>query len=530
MALKLTDEQLAIANTKAPKVIVRAGAGASKTTTLIQYALANPKEKILYLAYNKAIKDEAEGRFPPNVVIKTSHGAAMAEVGRYYAHKLTDNLRPQTVMDALKLETRVMLSRPILARYAKKIADTMNAYLVSADEEISVDHVSINMADPIERQNFKPYDLVMFAKEVWDRMTNPEDTGIPMLHDGYLKIFMLEKLSLGNFDRILFDEGQDANPVTLQILINQDAPFVLVGDNNQSIYAFRGAIDALQQFADATEYRLSGSFRFGSNIAMEANKILYLKDNRDFIRGIGGEDEVIYQEREGIWRRMLNPDDKFMYISRGAFNLFGEAITQAKAGKKIYFYGDIKSYRFSRLNEVYKLWSGERPNDVFLQRFEDFEELMGYAQNDYDMEACCRLVEHYEKQLPAMVRQVKAATVEREEDATVLFSTAHKSKGLEADIVVLAEDFKGFSEGLYFSSTKTPLPVVTPSDIEEANIAYVAITRAKKKLFMPFSANAINHQIDKRALIAKIAASVHAGEIDNSAVAQHLANRKVRML
>src|SRR3546814_15296658 len=50
-------------------------------------------------------------------------------------------------------------------------------------------------------------------------------------------------------------------------------PAVIVGDNWQSIYGFRGAEDAMSYF-DGDVYSLSQSFRFGPKIAQVANQIL----------------------------------------------------------------------------------------------------------------------------------------------------------------------------------------------------------------------------------------------------------------
>ncbi|MFL9611004.1 UvrD-helicase domain-containing protein [Methylobacillus sp. Pita2] len=530
MALTLTNEQKAIVSTNDRKVVIKAGAGASKTTSLVEYAKAHPKERILYLAYNKAIKEEADGRFPANVNIKTSHGAAMSEVGKYFSHKLTDSLRPQTVIEALGLDKRLVLSTPIMARYAKKIVDIINRYLASTDEDIGHSHLQMNLSDPIERQNFKPFDLLAHANEIWDKMTNPDDHSVPMLHDGYLKIFMLEKISIGRYDRILFDEGQDANPVTLQILVNQNTPFILVGDNNQSIYGFRGAVDALQQFSDATEYRLSGSFRFGPEIAMAANRILLLKSSDDFIRGVGNGGQVLLQEREDAWRNLVGENERIMYLARGAFNLFAEAIIQAKLGRKISFCGDIKSYRFSRLDDIYKLFKKGIPADPFLRKFQNYEDLKRYAVNDIDMEACCRLVEHYPNDLPEMIKLVQKATTENQDEAQILMSTAHKSKGLEMDTVVLSEDFKGFSKDHYFGSSGEPKLLRSAQDVEEANVVYVAITRAKNKLILPFNARILYENINiTRQLVAQVASMSHMQQTSPE-VERHMANRRARSL
>ncbi|HAP0214971.1 TPA: UvrD-helicase domain-containing protein, partial [Escherichia coli] len=60
MSLTPTDEQSAIIHWQGQKLVVNAFAGTGKTSTLVQYALANPGSRMLYLAYNRAVRDEAE--------------------------------------------------------------------------------------------------------------------------------------------------------------------------------------------------------------------------------------------------------------------------------------------------------------------------------------------------------------------------------------------------------------------------------------------------------------------------------------
>ncbi|MEC9866275.1 UvrD-helicase domain-containing protein, partial [Escherichia coli] len=59
MSLTPTDEQSAIIHWQGQKLVVNAFAGTGKTSTLVQYALANPDSRMLYLAYNRAVRDEA---------------------------------------------------------------------------------------------------------------------------------------------------------------------------------------------------------------------------------------------------------------------------------------------------------------------------------------------------------------------------------------------------------------------------------------------------------------------------------------
>ena len=60
-------------------------------------------------------------------------------------------------------------------------------------------------------------------------------------------------------------------------------------------------------------------------------------------------------------------------------------------------------------------------------------------------------------------------------------ATAHKSKGLEADIVLLANDFRAFSVVEKDRGKKFSLRERTPQAV---NLLYVALTRCKKHLFI----------------------------------------------
>ncbi len=88
-----TPEQAAVIAWKGERLVVCAFAGSGKTTTLRRYAEENPTERMLYIAYNRAIRDEAEQKFPFNVTCKTSHQLAWPTVGKHYSHRLINSLR-----------------------------------------------------------------------------------------------------------------------------------------------------------------------------------------------------------------------------------------------------------------------------------------------------------------------------------------------------------------------------------------------------------------------------------------------------
>ena len=82
MPLRPTDEQQAILDAHGRVVLINARAGTGKTATLRLIAEAHRDQKILYLAFNKQARLDAEGTFPPAVETKTVHGFAMKHEAR----------------------------------------------------------------------------------------------------------------------------------------------------------------------------------------------------------------------------------------------------------------------------------------------------------------------------------------------------------------------------------------------------------------------------------------------------------------
>ena len=88
--MKLTEEQEAIrdAYVAGEQLVVQAGAGTGKTSTLIALAEALPQKRATYIAFNKSIQVEAAKKFGNNVTARTAHSLAYAKFGRLYAQRL----------------------------------------------------------------------------------------------------------------------------------------------------------------------------------------------------------------------------------------------------------------------------------------------------------------------------------------------------------------------------------------------------------------------------------------------------------
>lgn len=516
-AVILTAEQEEIIATDVDSLGIEAGAGSSKTTTLVLYAFKHPKERILYVAYNAAIKEEAKSRFPSNVSCYTSHGIAFGKVGKYYSHKLKHNggevdklqgsITNRHIISDFKLQSSLRFAKVKKPILCKVITEALNRFLCDLSTDPDINHVAIPKVAGTEL--IVAEDVLAFVQSIWDKMRDPQYAGIPMTHDGYLKMFYLEGYTVGNYDRILFDETQDANKVTMEIVRRSRGKKIFVGDRNQSIYGFRGAVDAMQTLETEKTLRLTGSFRFGGNIANAANRLLIMKGGLQLTKGLSQDvgDVIIPSDNADYKAHVENAlasGEKIMMLSYGGTGVMDHAINASSKGKRMFFVGGAHNYRLNNLMDVYALKYGGYISDAFIKSFESFEELKEYGKHDREIEQRIGLVEVHKEKLPSLIENIKKLTVDKLALADVILSTVHKAKGLESDTVVLSSDMPGLELKHYFVSSgemsdSDLMELVelgaavkkTNFDVEDTNVAYVAITRAKKRLILPDTARAL---------------------------------------
>ncbi|HEI8505916.1 TPA: ATP-dependent helicase [Serratia marcescens] len=461
MSYSDTPEQAAIIGWSGHRLVVRAFAGTGKTSTLVRFAQANPGRRMLYLAYNRAVRDEAEQKFPFNVECKTSHQLAWPNFGRHYQQRLTANLRITDV--ARQLNTRHW---PL----ARTSIMTFNAFLCSSDHELGPQH----LPDEEARSGLAADKILAAAQLLW-RESARQDGTFPVTHDVYLKLYQLSQPDLSRrWQTLLFDEGQDANPVTQSLVLAQSCDVVLVGDRHQQIYRFRGAENALDapQLADAAQLYLTHSFRFGPAVARVANRLLARQGETVPVVGKGGSDRVVASLPDDLQGQPV------AVLSRTVAGVIGAALDASLAGKKVYWVGGIAGYKTEELEDLYWFSADmpERMQSPQLSRdyrnFEEFE-AVARATKDAEMNQGLRLLDLYFP-LPQKLQVMREHAVTDESLAQVTVSTAHRSKGLEWPVVVLDEDYADITDPLMTECERT----------DETNLLYVAVTRARDTLVL----------------------------------------------
>lgn len=486
--LNYTPEQEGIIKSKAEIIKVKAFAGSGKTSTLEGFSLARPKDSILYVAFSKAVQLAAAKRFPRNVTVKTSHSIAYAGVGHRFQNKLSASLRSFDLMRELELDRR--RGAPPKARQAlfmNRIMEGVNRFIASSDHEIDFEHLQF-LDTPVER-SFDRMLAFKMMREIWDGMCDENNPRIQMTHDGYLKLFMVMGGAFGKYDVTLLDEAQDSSPTTLQLFMGQSGQKVMVGDQHQSIFQFRGAINAMEEVDADEEHALTRSFRFGSNIARVANQILHLKNEPRVLQGSGRDDTV----------GTVNRTNQYMYLSRGNAHLVEVAHAALNRNEAIHFIGGPEGYRLNLIKDAYNLKCGRTSDvkDPFIRSFVDFDDFTAFGEDSKDPEISI-LVKTVNMMkgvdLNRLVDRIMEVHTKDPKDAHVLLSTGHKSKGLEHEQVILAGNFQVHSEDRDDKKSKEKQVVLNelpdggtrfPALEEEINLSYVAATRAISVLETP---------------------------------------------
>ena len=459
-----TQEQQTVLSTieKARVMSVEALAGTGKTTTLRLIAGQLGNRSGTYVAFNKAIVNEAKQKFDSSVNCVTAHALAFRAVGKDYSSRLnaTQRLDFRQIaewLEAPRFSFKSSISNHVLdpdqvARFAQA---TVRTFCKSVDPEPAAHHVAAPKLIESDKKTLSRFQatIVPLARKIWADILVPGGL-MRFEHDHYLKIWQLEKPTIDS-DYILFDEAQDADPVMLDVIHSQSTTqLIFCGDQFQSIYQWRGAKNALAMVESDSRVRLTQSFRFGPNIAEEANRFLKLLKCPEPIKG--------HPDIESEITPVPQPD---AILCRTNAGIISAVITEQRAGRKVSIVGG-SAQLISFAESCAQLMAGERSGHPELAPFVSWDDVKEFVTEFPDeaqqMATMVKLVETYgTERLKAYLR--KTVT---EKDSDVVLSTVHRAKGREWAKVRLQSDF------------------LHPDDMsdEDLRVAYVAVTRARQSL------------------------------------------------
>lgn len=481
MTFTPTTEQLVIveAAQTGQNLAISAFAGAAKTTScqLIAKAVKKPS---LYIAFNKSIATEASEKFPSHVECRTLHSLAYETIIKPNP-KLRKQLQPYLnykEVDSFFQERFAAVSIDTIFM----ILDCLKEWCQSASEDVQefaiayVYNEQSKLDSRFKVGNYTEEDIVEFSNLVSQIWTEQVNARMTITHDTYLKLYHLKKPNMiDRFSIIYLDEAQDSNDVTLDIVYNaekQGCQIVMVGDPYQSIYEWRGAVNAFDTVpSDFKKLYLTQSFRFPQSIADKANVLLGKL-------GCG-------KQIEGKGQILKEFDEKPTILCRVNASIFNYCIDAYNQGQKVYIIGDLSEF-FSALMTANNIkYNGDKSKRYNKQIavYKEWSEILKAAQFQFEMSKIVNYLEYFPN-IYEVIKQVKEVIVSSPEEADLILATLHKSKGLEWDTVVICDDVipLKFKDMTGENQQEEFLKELKKDQL--GNLLYVGITRAKQKLVM----------------------------------------------
>ncbi len=461
--LKPTDEQKAIIEAfgAGDDIAIQALAGTGKSTTLKMLGRSAPDRRGVYIAFNRAVAEEARASFLSSTYCATGHSLAFQAVGYHFASRLNERVTAKAVAE--KLGLRRWVSTPPGRKnvspwkVASLAVQTVQRYCQSAAEEISRKHVPIppGLEDRRIRDDLC-YQVLPAAQRIWEGIL-AGDPGFPCSHDVYFKIWALSNPQIA-CDYLMVDECQDTNGALAGIIENQrDTQVIVVGDSQQALFGWRGSVDIMADFV-GTHLTLQQSFRFGDEVAEEANKWLgYLESGME-LRGTSSIDS-----------RLCRIDKPNVILCRTNAAVIENAMREQENGLKVAVVGGTRQIEDLAQASI-DLDEKGKTSHHDLSTFASWDAVLEWVNEERPggkLEVFVKLIEEIgaERIISAARRCCSEA------DADINMATTHAVKGLEWDRVKV-------DSGMCGSGTAGAKELSR----EDMMVAYVAVTRAKLEL------------------------------------------------
>lgn len=440
----VSTNQRAVIDSSLDRVSVNAMAGSGKTFLLREYVKRNPQEDILFLVYNRSNRVSAKQWRYDNLNVHTTHSLS-------YDRRYSSRVGDITVED-------ISEEFSVNPKEAELILKVYKNFLSSSDSVVKEKHVTLQRECREPTRGVILNNVVACTQRLWNEVIDV-DSKLPVDFDAFLKLWTLSNPDMSHYDTILLDEAQDSNQALTDVLIKQDCKLIAVGDRNQSLYGYRTTNGF--NFFDRMKptYYMNQTFRFGQEIAYIANEVLKEKGEEELLVGNPNVKSMIGD---------VSSSGRFVVLCRSKSSLVPESLKIK--GKKIFF---VDRDYYDTLCSVWRLkYSKVHPDTEALKHYESYKDLLDAVDDEDDLRTYVDVVEKYGERLRPLFGSRSRVIVFSASDANVILTTTHKVKGETFRNVRLANDFVELGK-------KKRL---TKNRIEELNILYVAITRAREML------------------------------------------------
>jgi superfamily I DNA/RNA helicase len=469
-----TEEQQAIierVSTTNGNLLITALAGTGKTTTLQMMQEHLDETPRLYLAFAKRNVEDAEGKFPSDTEVRTFNscghrilakmiGKRKLEVDKNKSNKLLRIIIDEANKNIQPVLWEVYYDVIAAVAHAKALGYIPDGSYTNATRLMNRDQFHLRLSQDQEA----PDEL---TAELIDAVLLQS---IRTSFEGYIdfndQVFIPAVFGgpYPRFPYVMADEAQDLNPVNhamLERLVK--GRFAAVGDDAQSIYEFRGAVQGgmarLKQKFNMEEMTLSVSFRCPQAVVDHAKwRVPNFKSSKP-----GGSVDVLSKLDPNTIPDTDDPSG-VAFICRNNAPLFKLALQLLAAGRGVSVAGSDIGPRI--IGIMGKLGPSNMDRPSVMAAVDDWllEKIAKKSASAHDIAACMKVFAGYGANLEQAVAYAKSLF---EQTGPIKLLTGHKAKGLEWENVYhldpwLIQDDKGD---------------------QERNLRYVITTRAKNHLF-----------------------------------------------
>lgn len=471
-------------------LVVRARAGTGKTTTIKAAFTLAREERMLYAVFNKKNQVEASQAIAdPRVEIKTLHS-----VGFMFIQQVWPNSRPTDEVETDRVEAVVGTQNPreVKTQVRKLVAFAKNTLisptlpdLVELAEDRDIECPAFEAP---ENGGWNRAALARAALQVLE-LSKTRDPQNRISFNDMVWLPCAMNWTRAWYDLVVIDEAQDMNLPQLTMAksaCKHGGRICVVGDDRQAIYGFRGAVsdgmDMMRKSLNAAELGLTITYRCPKKVVELAARIV--PDYR--AADTAPEGEILGCEANGIGAQIQVGD---AVLSRSNAPLMSICLALLRKGVPARIEG--RDLGKALLDIVEKLNARSVPDflrkidtwaEKQMRRFEDTKNFEQKAEQIEDQSATLRAIAEGASSVSEITSRLNTLFSDSDSNSkpAVVLSTTHKAKGLEWTKVYLLVDT--FNKKRPASAPQLSPEAEADRAREEANIYYVAITRAKSTL------------------------------------------------
>lgn len=476
--IKPNEQQQAIIEHCNENVKVDSFAGAGKSTLSGMIVQELGFKNTLYTAYLKENINDAELKITKNAYTQS----ALALRYALPASNLNDSFeciikapRASSLLNMIGFERKIDIGSKTINFHliSNLIHKTVLNYCMSISHDINDTHVPCSVIDSTAKIK-----IIRWSKAYWDCLLSGKNySEFKVSFPHIMKFWSLSpRIQLDDsFGNIILDEAQDIDGAFYNVLSNHsDRNIIVIGDSYQQLFGWRGAINSMLLF-DKPSFPLSISYRFDQCIADHSNQLLSNHSNPPSDKIIGQSthsSNVIFYKRD-----TLKDINTSVILTRTKSRIIDLAEAEVTRGYKIHVKTEFKMIKWM-LNDIMKLKDNifDTITHPYIQRCSSFYTLETELEDSPDPEVyfALNLFKKHGNRSVDIIDLIEKNNVP-ESDAIKMISTTHSIKGREWDNVVIADDYE------YVLSRENA------DRDSELSILYVAITRARKNVYIPES-------------------------------------------